>query len=321
MNKRERMEAVLGKRKTDYVPSSYWFHFTDIPGVQEKAKAHLEFHKSTDMDFMKIMYEFGYSNEFKITKASDWEHISTLGCNSPEYKKQIELIKRIQDGLKEDCMVFTTMFGAFKMAQFMAGEEMLMAHIMEAPQSVMAGIRAIAEMLADWASGFSRAGVDGIMYAAQYAEKTRFSKAFWEMTVKACDELVLERIQAEKKLILLHMCGMAQYGKEVDLSRFADYPMDIASWAVHSSHVSMKEGRRLFPCAILGGMDNYGSITRQDKSAIENEVHQVVEEAGRTGLILGADCVILENPSIENVRTAVTAAREYAERGRKTHEI
>ncbi len=39
MNKRERLEAVLRKEDVDYVPSSYWFHFTDIPEVKEKAEA------------------------------------------------------------------------------------------------------------------------------------------------------------------------------------------------------------------------------------------------------------------------------------------
>lgn len=310
MNKRERLQAVLRKEAVDYVPSSYWFHFMDLSEVKAKAEAHLRFHQATDMDMMKVMYEFGYGTEQKITKPSDWEHITTQGRNAPEYKKQVELIKRIQDGLQEDCMIFTTMFGAFKMAQFMAGEEMLMQHLVEAPQSVLAGIRAIADMLADWASGFCGLGIDGIMYAAQYAEKTRFSRAFWEMTVKPCDEMVLNQIQKEKKYILLHMCGMAQYGKEVDLERFAGYPMDIASWAVYSSHLSLREGRAMFPCAILGGMDNYGSLIRDDSNAIRQDVQNVIAEAGAEGLILGADCVILENPRADRVRTAVMAARE-----------
>ena len=309
MTKRERMLTVLRGGAADYVPSSYWFHFTHIPDVQEKAEAHLAFHRKTDMDFMKIMYEFPYSLDFSIKRSSDWRRIIPLGRNSPAYRKQVELIQRIQDGLKEDCMIFTTMFGAFKMAQWLAGEDMLMQHLQEDPQSVMAGTRLIAEMLADWAEGYAALGIDGIMYAAQYGEQARFSKSFWEVAVKPCDEMVLNRIVSLKKYILLHMCGMAQYHKHVDLSRFVEYPMDIASWAVYSSHVSMKEGRALFHCPVLGGMDNYGSLTGSDPEAIRQDVRHVIQDAGTPGLILGADCVILEHPSVENVRTAVMAAR------------
>ena len=44
MNKRKRMEAVLENREADQVPSSYWFHYIDIPDVKEKADVHLRFH-------------------------------------------------------------------------------------------------------------------------------------------------------------------------------------------------------------------------------------------------------------------------------------
>ena len=310
MNKRKRMEAVLENREADQVPSSYWFHYIDIPDVKEKADVHLRFHKATDMDFMKIMYEFGYAPDFHVTKPSDWRRLVPQGRKSPEYLKQVELIQRIQDGLEEDCMVFTTMFGAFKMAQFMAGEDVLMAHILEDPSSVMAGIRSIADMLADWAEGYCELGVDGIMYATQYGERRRFQKAFWAETVKPCDEIVLSKVHEANKYILLHMCGMQQYQKDVELSRFVGYPMDIASWAVYSSHLSMPEGRDLFKCPVLGGMNNYGSLTGNDPEMIRKDVQNVIAKVGKAGLVMGADCVILENPRVENIRTAVMAARE-----------
>ena len=312
MQKKERMLRVLCGEQVDYVPSSYWFHFSHITDVKEKAQAHLDFHHATDMDFLKVMYEYPYSLDLKIEIPSDWRKLVPLGRKSPEYQKQTELIRRIQDGLGENTMVFTTVFGAFKMAQWLVGEERLMEHLREEPQSVMVGTKILAEMLADWVDGFIDLGIDGVMYAAQYGERTRFSKSFWEIAVKPCDDVVLRRVRERNRWILLHMCGMAQYGKNADIQRFVDYPMDLASWAVHSTGISLREGQKLFRCPVLGGMDNCGALTGHNLSEIRNEVHHVIQETGKNGLIMGADCVILEHPCVENVRAAVEAAREFS---------
>lgn len=72
----------------------------------------------------------------------------------------------------------------------------------------------------------------------------------------------------------------------------------------------MREGRVLFGCPILGGIDNYGSLTGNDSERIRRDARNVIAEAGMTELVMGADCVILENPRVENVRTAVLVAWE-----------
>ncbi len=305
------MNHVFAGSHGDYVPSSYWFHYHHLDDPKEKAQAHIDFHKKTDMSFMKIMYEFSYGLEQTVKKDTDWLKLKPLGKKSPEYIKQMELTKRIMDALDEDCMVFNTVFGAFKMAQFMAGEDVLMAHIKTNPKAVAQGMRAIAQTLAEWTEGYFEFGADGIMYAAQYGEHGRFSRDLWQEIVRPCDMIVLDEIKKQQKKILLHMCGMIQYNREVDMERYTDYPMDMASWAVYASKCTIKRGKELYSCPILGGMDNFGSLVGSDEQKVISDVHEVISENGPHGLVLGADCVILENPRVEMMEVAVSASKNY----------
>ena len=68
MNKRERVLAVLDKKPVDHIPASFWFHFIrpeDAVG-EGCVKAHLDYYRATDVDFIKIMSD-GLGYPLKVT--------------------------------------------------------------------------------------------------------------------------------------------------------------------------------------------------------------------------------------------------------------
>ena len=78
MNKKERLLNAFNNKPVDKVPAGFWFHFPEDMDIgQGCVDAHLEYYRSSDTDFMKIMCDgyFDYPNEIipRIKTASDWK--------------------------------------------------------------------------------------------------------------------------------------------------------------------------------------------------------------------------------------------------------
>ena len=71
MNKRERVLAVLQQKEVDYIPGAFWFHFIhEEDTVGEGAvQAHLNYYRSADLDFIKIMSDGAF--KFVGTQKTD----------------------------------------------------------------------------------------------------------------------------------------------------------------------------------------------------------------------------------------------------------
>ncbi len=291
MNKRERMLAVFENKTPDCLPAGFWHHYQER-NPAELAKRQLDFYKKTNMDFLKIMYEYMFSLPEKVQKPSDWYKIKPAGKNSPEYKKQIEVINRILDGTKEDVMSFTTMFNAMKMAAWCIGDAGIMIHAKEDPQALRHGLRVFAEVLEEWACGFLETGIDGIFYSAQFGEVGRFNKEEWNTLIKPFDLQVLSAIKAKGKFIILHLCGEPNYDFKVHIDRYGEYPRDMINWAIHANHYDLSRGIDYFSCPVMGGLDNRSLMLKGPIEEVDKAIDQLAMQYGKHGFILGADCSI-----------------------------
>lgn len=313
MTKRERILAVMKKEAADYVPAGFWFHYKSEYTVQQMIDAHLELYKETGMDLIKIMQDYMYPVSGKITCAEDWYHIEVKGTDSEEFKKLADVIRGIRKEAGEDVMLFQTMFGPFKAASIAFGDDILMKYSKEAPDAVAAGIQIIADALEKWAEGYLEAGVDGIYYSAQFGEEGRFSREEWEKLVKPYDLQILNVAdKADGKYNILHICGEPEYNFKTHVDWFKDYPADLVNWSVKDNGYSLEKGRETFASAILGGMNNKGNILNGPEQAIQDEVKEILDSFGTTGIMIGADCTIQgKNIRLDYIKTAVDAAHQY----------
>jgi uroporphyrinogen decarboxylase len=88
------------------------------------------------------------------------------------------------------------------------------------------------------------------------------------------------------------------------LAAWADYPARAFSWAVHVEKVSLARGKALFGGrAVIGGFANVpGSLLEVGSRAeIESFTANLLAEAGRVGVILGADCTIPSGIDLERL--------------------
>lgn len=315
MNKIERMNAVLRNEIPDRTPAGFWHHYPGSDSVEQMAENHLSLYRTTDMDIIKVMQDYPYPLSGQLQSTADWYKIRFPGKSSPEYQKMEEVLKRIVDGISGEAMIFQTMFGPFKAAVMAYGNEAVMAHARQDPKAVAAGVRIIAEGMAEWVDGYLGAGASGIYFSAQFGEVGRFSREEWSDMVRTTDLLVLNAVRAhDGKFSILHICGEPEYSFETHLDRYGDYPADLFNWSVKDNHYSLERGRDFFQKPILGGMNNKGFILNGTEEQIRNEVQEIIRKFGRRGLMIGADCTI-QGKGIDplKLRTAVEAAHQFTE--------
>lgn len=108
---------------------------------------------------------------------------------------------------------------------------------------------------------------------------------------------------------ILHICGYE--GATNDITYYTDYPADVINWAVELEGVSLSEGRQLFGGkTVLGGFENTekGLLYLGSKEAIQGKVKELLDEAGRQGVVIGADCTVpsdISSKRIDWVKEAV----------------
>jgi uroporphyrinogen decarboxylase len=85
------------------------------------------------------------------------------------------------------------------------------------------------------------------------------------------------------------------------------------NWAVNVEKVSMAEGKKLFDGrAVIGGFANPSEslIHTGSQEEIAAFTRKIIEEAGSTGVIIGADCTIPGDTPLEHLEWVRQAANQ-----------
>ena len=120
MNKRDRVLAVLQQKEVDYIPGAFWFHFIhEEDTVGEGAvQAHLNYYRSADLDFIKIMSDgLAYPLRVKINSPEDWYKVEPLPRDDPFFADTVYRCRRINEELKGECCTFYNMFSPFNIVR------------------------------------------------------------------------------------------------------------------------------------------------------------------------------------------------------------
>lgn len=312
MNKKERVLRAFNNEPVDKVPVSFWFHMPeDMDLKRECVKAHLDYYKESDVDFLKIMCDgyFDYPNETakNIKSPKEWYKMEPLGANHPFIREQVERAKQIVESLNGECCTFYNVFCPMSYLRFGTSEEILMSHIRQDPEAVKYAFSVIAQDAAELTRQLiEEAGCDGIYYCVQNAEKFRFSYEEYRELVTPSDLAVLEKANQYSDNNILHCCGWA--GDQNRIEVWKDYPAKAVNWAVYVEKMDLKTGKQFFgQKCVIGGFDNRpeGILVSGSKEEIEAETRNLIEQAGRQGIILGADCTLPRNMDIKRISWVV----------------
>jgi len=310
--KRELILSLINEDKSqEYYPAGFFIHFGKGYKTGEAAiQKHLEYFRSTDMDFMKIQYEKEFPKIPGILKPSDWSSMPLYGKDF--YEEPLAVIKGIVKEAKKEAPVIATFYSPFACAGHTTSDELITRHLEEDPEQTKKGLEIITESLLIYVKECIKLGVDGFLQSTQGGEGGRFTEAsLFTDYVKPFDLVAGREMEAACSTNILHICDHS--GNYDDYSAFVDYPGHIINCSLDLTKgrtISSREMYKLFNRPFMGGMHKRGIMVSGTPDEISSEVGRVLSQAPEK-FVLGASCTLPGDIDWANIKTAVDKAHQY----------
>lgn len=311
MPKKQLVLDAFHNKPVERIPFGFWFHFAqeheftkgleDPAIIQKNIAGHKKFFKDFNPDFVKLMSDgfFEYPNPILIhaKSAAELKQLKPIGPDHPWIIEQVKLVKELTDAFGSEVLTFYNIFAPatfFKLLFGDDGNKILADFIVEDKEAVTHALNVIAEDLATLSKKVITEGkADGIYLSVQNVQDLRITPEIYKEVVAPGELNVLAVANEVSENNILHICGYE--GSRNDISLYVDYDAKVINWAVTIENISLKEGKELFGGkAVIGGFDNRatGLLYSGSKAEIEDFTEQLLNQAGKTGIILGADCTV-----------------------------
>lgn len=337
MSKRELVLKAFRNEKPERTPVGFWFHYAkdelvdgfENPEIFEvNIAGHRKFYTDFQPDLVKIMTDgyFIYPNKLfmEAKTLDDLRKVQPIGENHEWIERQVAFAKTIRGIFGDEILSFYNIFAPATLFKFGKHGEKNAANLFTdfAKEDPVALARALGVVAGDLAILTRRvigeAQVSGIYYSVQDVADRRFSEALRRSVNVLADRVVLDvanqagAASETGALNILHICGYE--GQRNDLSHYVDYPVQIINWATTVEKVSLGQGKRLFGGRpVIGGFDSTvnGVLYKGSKAEIQAETIYLLQEAGTTGVVLGADCTIPRDIPFDHLRWVRDAAAAF----------
>jgi len=328
MTKRERIEAALAGGLGDRAPVSFWRHW---PGDDQTAETHaavtLAYQREFDWDFIKVttggtvfhLDDWGVktqvasgpggnreiaSNPFK--KPTDWAAMKVLDVTRGAHGEHLACLRRIGQAVGQEIPFLFSVFSPSTIAERLVGPGELAFHVRRNPKALRALFGVLTETLVAFVKEGMRTGAAGIFLAAATPTYRTWSAAEYREFGRDDDVALLEAVRsAGAWFSILHL-----HGPEPMFQEALDFPVEALNWDDRVTPPTFAEARPLYPRALLGGLNQAGTLLRGGPEDVAAEAQDAFRQAGRRGMILSAGCSL---PAIIPARN-LRAAREAAER-------
>lgn len=327
-NKKQLVLDAFNNKATSRVPVGFWFHYTqnEIKSAYEckemreqNISGHNKFFKEFSPDLVKLMSD-GYFFEQKtfnfiraIKSASDLYNLKPIAEDDPWILDQVSLVKELTDSFGSEVFTAYNIFApatAFKWS-LDGGDKKLAELIKEDKDAVIYALSVIAANTQGLAKKVIAEGnADGIYLSAQNIQDVSVGPDVYAEVISPSEISVLTSANSVGGINILHICGYE--GAKNNLSIYKNYPAKVINFASVVEGVSLSEGKKLFKGkAVIGGFDNTknGVLYSGSKEEIEAETKRLLDDAGRTGIILGADCTVPRDISFERFAWVRDAAK------------
>jgi uroporphyrinogen decarboxylase len=330
-NKREWVSQAFRNKTVEAVPAGFWFHYTKdevVDGlehpemIEQNLAGHQKYYRELQPDFVKIMSDgfFIYPNrEFREAKTvADLRRVKSIGSDHPWIEKQVAMVKTLTGLFGKEVLSFYNIFSPATFFRFVRHNQggspyaLFMDLAAEDPAALVQALDVVAADLAILAKRvITEGGTDGIYLSTQDLDDPRFTAASQRDLIQGGDFTVLKAAAQAKAGVLniLHICGYE--GHRNTLEHYVNYPVDVFNWACACENISLEEGKKLFGGKpVMGGFANstQGVLYRGSKEEIQKETRRLLDAAGRSGVILGADCTIPRDTDLQHLNWVREAA-------------
>ncbi len=303
--RRERIEAVLAGDRADRLPVAFWRHWPgDDQDAGRLAEVTIAFDRRYSWDFAKITPSSSYSVEDwgartryegiplgereyvsrPVSRPADWAGIQPVDVNQGAFGRQLETIRQVRAALGPDVPLVMTVFNALVVARFLAGDERFPAHLRLHPADVRGALDAIAETTARFVEAAIRAGADGIFFSTMAAAASAMPESEYREWGVPYDLRILEAASSGW-FNILHLHSPFPF-----LALARDYPVQAVNWDDRTSEPALGEGKRVAGKAVIGGIDQWGTLQRGSPADVEAEAADAIAACDGRGMILAGGC-------------------------------
>lgn len=324
MSKKQFVFDAFDNKETERVPVGFWFHFApenlfdDRPEIiRQNVEGHFKYYDGFHPDFVKLMSDgyFRYPNPTlaKVETAEDLKRAQS-GLVDEWIDAQTALVKELTDRFGSEVPTFYNIFAPATVLGFVletSETQLTLAKLIkENPEELAYALNVIKKDLSRLAvSVITEGKADGIYLSTKNIQDKAVKKEEYHKYITPSEQGVLNAANAVSDYNILHICGYE--GARNDLSVYKDYDVKVINWAVVVEGVSLKKGKKLFGGrAVIGGFANTtdGVLYSGSKEEIEDYTRGLLDEAGTTGVIIGADCTIPADTPYERLEWIRQAA-------------
>jgi uroporphyrinogen decarboxylase len=290
MTRTERVRAAVAGQSVDRVPVCFWHHFRpEGSGARLADLTYRFFVQTFDLDIVKVMPDIPYAASLpqKVTAAEDWAGYQRL---DPDREGMAELqvaIRDLRGRLGQSTPIILTVFSPLTVALGRAGRDLLLEHAERHPSALQAALETIADNLARFCPRALDAGADGIFFALQGCSRAVFTPEQYARWGRPYDLRVLSALGGGW-LNVLHVHGE----RDLMFESVLDYPVAVYSWSDRLAGPSLAEARRLTNRCLMGGLHEFGALSKGPAQAIEAEAADAVAQTGGRGHILANGCSV-----------------------------
>ncbi|MDR2501710.1 MAG: hypothetical protein LBC78_00460 [Oscillospiraceae bacterium] len=323
MDKKTRVKNAFDKKPVDHAPVGFWIHFFDKMDDEEAmVKAHIDYHSALDFDIAKLMSDglFAFPLDgLEIKTPSDLLKIRPIEANHPWIRAQVKRIQTIKGILGGDKFYLFNLFAPFTSLKLNMPDEQIMQYARENKAELRYALDVVARggaLLGE--KLICEAGCDGVYFAVQSGEYTRFTEAEYADLLTPGELFVLEHCNRYSGYNIMHCCGF--YDNKNRMSLWRDYPAKCLNWATAVEELSLSEGRYFFGNkAVMGGFDTHwgmdsteeqrGILYHGSKEELQAYTRELILNTGKLGTIIGGDCTVDHRIDIERLKWIVEAVR------------
>ncbi len=328
MDPQARVRAALALERPDRPAVGWWGHtFQEEWSPRELAAVTVDRQRSYGWDYVKLQpratcFAEAFGSEYRpsgdptaapilvrpaITDPQDWRRLPSQDDLAPALADQVEALRLVVEGLGPSIPVIQTVFSPLTVAGYLVGDDRRRAapDLLDRPELVEAALERIGDALADFAARSVAAGAAGVFYAISgHASPDVLSPAAYERLALPHDRRVLESMPADAWFNVLHLCG-----PRIHLDLASTLPVAAVSWSIHEAgNPSLAAGRDRSGRAVMGGIDQVGTLTRGSPRAVLEEGRAAVADTGGAGLILAPGCSVPPEAPEANLRAMTASA-------------
>lgn len=304
MNKIERVLSALQGKEVDRPPFSFWYHFglQHLPGSAH-AQAEIEFFRSYDLDFVKVMNDYPYplpGNLEVVDAEDDWKRLEPVSSADSAWDEQLSAISIMADRIGKEALFIDTIFSPWTTARRLARSSGLLTARAQYPETVLAAMENIAESLANYARAAIARGAAGVFLSLGAATDTVMPAEEYAVWGRPFDLKILDAVR-DAPFNVLHI-----HGTKIHFDTLLDYPVSAINWSHWTTAPSLREGFEKSGKTVMGGI-NETTASHVSAPEIGEQVVNAIREIGPRKLIITPGCSIPTDTPVRNMRAVRTA--------------